>query len=250
MMSNPRLPPELFDHIVDHLYDQPKTLKQCCLVSKSWIPCTRKHLFDEIVFRRRIEIEMWKIAFPNPVNSPGRYARSLFFCSADSILPIIAEESGWIQAFCSVVQLKLEWYEELTILFLFVYSLALESHRMASMSLVLDLQVLTLICFLPHLEDLKLVDFWVVNRDDDNTGFQPTTSPPLTRTLTITHPRRIERLLPGLLDLPNGTCFRKLEISFDAMEDVRLTVTLVEVCSNTLECVDIRSKQYSKSLQF
>ena len=183
------------------------------------------------MFRRRIEIEMWKIAFPNPANSPGRYARSLFFCSADSILPIIAEESGWIQAFCSVVQLKLEWYEELTILFLFVYSLAL-------------------ICFLPHLEDLKLVDFWVVNRDDDNTGFQPTTSPPSTRTLTITHPRRIERLLPGLLDLPNGTCFRKLEISFDTMEDVRLTVTLVEACSNTLECVDIRSKQYSKSLQF
>ncbi|KAF9642961.1 hypothetical protein BDM02DRAFT_3104213, partial [Thelephora ganbajun] len=52
-MSNPHkphLPPEILDYIVDFLYNEPETLKQCCLVSKSWVPRTRKHLFADINF--------------------------------------------------------------------------------------------------------------------------------------------------------------------------------------------------------
>ena len=43
-MPPPDLPGELLDHTVDHLYDARVTLKSCCLVSKSWVPRTRKHL--------------------------------------------------------------------------------------------------------------------------------------------------------------------------------------------------------------
>ena len=45
------LPPEILDLIIDHLHDEPATLKTCCVVSKSWVPRTRKHLFALVEFR-------------------------------------------------------------------------------------------------------------------------------------------------------------------------------------------------------
>ncbi|KAF9789295.1 hypothetical protein BJ322DRAFT_1000309, partial [Thelephora terrestris] len=56
MMSNRFIPPEICDHIVDFLHDDPKTLKQCCLCSRSWVPRTRKHLFA-VVRLYPLEIE-------------------------------------------------------------------------------------------------------------------------------------------------------------------------------------------------
>ncbi|KAF9642570.1 hypothetical protein BDM02DRAFT_3105483, partial [Thelephora ganbajun] len=49
-MSDPHLPPEVCDYIVDLLHNKPDTLGWCCLVSRSWIPRTRKHLFADIKF--------------------------------------------------------------------------------------------------------------------------------------------------------------------------------------------------------
>jgi hypothetical protein len=60
-MSDPHLPPELSDYIVDLLHDQPETLKWCCLVSKSWVPRTRRHLFGDIAFRYIPDLEAWKV---------------------------------------------------------------------------------------------------------------------------------------------------------------------------------------------
>ena len=48
-MSSPTLVPDIFDLIVDHLRDDRKTLKACCLVSKEWVPPARRHLFACIV---------------------------------------------------------------------------------------------------------------------------------------------------------------------------------------------------------
>ena len=47
---SPSLPPEILDHIVDHLRDDPDTLKSYCVTSKSWVLCTRRHLFAYIGF--------------------------------------------------------------------------------------------------------------------------------------------------------------------------------------------------------
>ncbi|KAF9644347.1 hypothetical protein BDM02DRAFT_3103092, partial [Thelephora ganbajun] len=47
---HPYLPPETLDYIVDFLHDNRETLEQCCLVSKSWVPRARKHLFADIKF--------------------------------------------------------------------------------------------------------------------------------------------------------------------------------------------------------
>ena len=37
-MSVLDLPQEILDYATDFLYDERETLKQCCLVSKSWVP--------------------------------------------------------------------------------------------------------------------------------------------------------------------------------------------------------------------
>ncbi|KZT07965.1 uncharacterized protein LAESUDRAFT_89934 [Laetiporus sulphureus 93-53] len=44
----PRLPPEICDYVLDHLWDDHKTLKVCSLVTREWLPTTRKHLFHSI----------------------------------------------------------------------------------------------------------------------------------------------------------------------------------------------------------
>ena len=61
---NPDLPPELLDHIVDFLHDNQTALRNCCLVSKSWIPRARKYLFAAIEFHREETLKSWRETFP------------------------------------------------------------------------------------------------------------------------------------------------------------------------------------------
>ena len=105
-MPHPRLPPEISDYIADLLYDKPRTLKRCCLVSKSWVPRARKHLFGRIKFRHPAEVDAWKKIFPDPANSPGYHTHSLSFRCAEVFTIADAEEGGWIQAFSNVVRLR------------------------------------------------------------------------------------------------------------------------------------------------
>ena len=107
-MSGPCLPAEVSDYIVDLLHDQPKTLGRCCLVSKSWVPRARKHLFAQIAFRSACDLDAWKETFPDSSNSPAHYARSLYFGKIHGIDSIITEDDCWTRAFCNVVKLELE----------------------------------------------------------------------------------------------------------------------------------------------
>lgn len=65
-MSDPHLPQETIDHIIDILHNEPETLKACCLASKFWIPRTRKYLFADIWFISVRHLELWKKTFPDP----------------------------------------------------------------------------------------------------------------------------------------------------------------------------------------
>ena len=77
MSTSPRLPPELCDHIIDQLRDNPDALKTCSVVSKSWTARSQKHIFSTINFAGDPDIVAWQNAFPDPVNSPAHYARRL-----------------------------------------------------------------------------------------------------------------------------------------------------------------------------
>ncbi|KZT07929.1 uncharacterized protein LAESUDRAFT_650393, partial [Laetiporus sulphureus 93-53] len=47
-LPSPRLPPKICDYILDYLWDDHKTLKVCSLVTREWLPTTRRHLFHSV----------------------------------------------------------------------------------------------------------------------------------------------------------------------------------------------------------
>jgi len=100
-MTNLRLPTETLDHVVDFLRDTECALRNCCLVSKSWIPRSRKHIFASITFLNQKELGSWKTAFPDPSTSPANYTKTLF---VDCLRVAVAD--GWIRCFSRVVHLK------------------------------------------------------------------------------------------------------------------------------------------------
>ena len=88
VMSSPHrshLPPESLDEIVDLLYNKREILKQCSLVSRSWIPRARKHLFADINFVDEDDIEAWRKRFPDPTRFPAHHTRTMRICCAEVV---------------------------------------------------------------------------------------------------------------------------------------------------------------------
>ena len=109
-MSNPHrshLPPEILDHIVDFLLLQDKPLKQCCLVSRSWVPHARKHLFVDVKFVAERHIKAWKKVFPDPSGSPARYTHNLVICCVEGVSAEDVQKGGWLHPFSRLVRLEL-----------------------------------------------------------------------------------------------------------------------------------------------
>ena len=105
------------------------------------------------------------------------------------------------------------------------------------------LQLCSLICSLPHLEDLHIrVCGWANLDGGDDTALHPLALPPLTGTLNICQSQEIEHFIHRLSDVAKGVRFRKLECSWDFKVDVQCTMTAVDVCSDTLEHVEISSE--------
>jgi hypothetical protein len=71
MFSDPILPPELFDETLDHLWDDPATLRACSLTCRAWVPTTRLHLFRTV----RLSSEATCIQFSELLHSNPVVAR-------------------------------------------------------------------------------------------------------------------------------------------------------------------------------
>jgi len=245
-MSNPRLPPEILDYTVNLLHDKPDALKQCCLVSKSWVPRTRKYLFASINFTRANDLEAWKETFPDPANSPAYHTRSLFVGCPWSVTAADAEEGGWIRAFSRVVRFKVHTHRyhhpEISLVPFHNFSPALKSLRLIN-SLPRS-RVFNLVCSLPLLEDLSIREFRIGEAGYDGIDFQPSTSPLLTGTFELYSGGGMGPIVRRLLDLPGGFHFRKLALKWHNEEDLRWITALVIGCSDTLECFDIRYTMY------
>ena len=108
-MPPPHLPAELLDHTVDHLHDARFALKNCCLVSKSWVPRSRKHLFANVTFKTAARLQSWKTTFPDPSTSPACYTKDLVVWCPQLVTAADAEERGWIRTFSQVVHLGLDF---------------------------------------------------------------------------------------------------------------------------------------------
>jgi len=231
------LPPEILDLIVDHLHDQPTALKACCVVSKSWVPRTRKHLFARIEFcALKSSVEQWKNVFPDPSNSPAHYARTLFFHGLAATTTADPDVGSWIRTFHRVVTLRMNSLgcddSRISLVQLHGLSPNLKSFHLIHSSLPLS-EIFSFICSFPLLEDLG---FYTTSRNDTGGWDIPSTSPKLTGSLRIMG--IIQSAARRLCDLPGGLRFSKITVSC-SKRDVQSLMDLVSRCSGTLESFSV-----------
>jgi hypothetical protein len=201
-MPNPNLPVEILDYVADYLHDTNDALRNCCIISKSWIPRTRKQLFANIKFHVVEDVRSWKKMFPDPSTSPARYTKTLYF-GPDVVLAADREVGGWIRGF----------------------SLASSTWRwLVSESLIVMMPV---------------NDGYRPEEDEVPIATQPLRPPMFTGSLELYLMHGMEHFTRRLLSLPGGIHFRKLIWTWLYEENLSLMKTLVEGCSHTLESLDI-----------
>ena len=232
-IMSPSLPPEILDFIVDDLHDEPTTLKTCCIVSRSWVPRARKHLFAHVEFHAsKSHFEMWKGAFPDPSNSPARHTRTLSIYGIPAPTATDEEVDSWIRAFHSVVHLRLESLNQAALLPFYGLSPTVRSLRLTYTTP----EIFPFVCSFPLLEDLALVG---LDYQTDAGGWNaPLTSPKLTGSLDLRVFGSVRPVVRRLLDLPDGLHFSKITVLFSE-EAVALVMDLVSRCSCTLESLAI-----------
>lgn len=250
-MSNPHLPADMLDHVADLLHDTKHTLENCCLVSKSWIPRTRVHLFASIKFHSEADLKRWKEMFPNPSTSPAHYAKTLIVDCSHVITAADGEQGGWITGFSNVVRLEVNGQKmcanesRIPLRPFHGFSPVIKSLSV-NFLVLLPSQALDLILSFPHLEDLAVVAYASIQEVDGPAGLpsvvQPSTSPILTGSFSKGGSKAIIR---RLLSLSGGVHFRKLSLTWNQEEDPPLTMRLVEGCAHTLEVLVITSDPFS-----
>jgi hypothetical protein len=254
-MSNPHLPAEILDHVVDQLHDAHDVLRNCCLVSKSWIPRTRKHLFAEVAFLVPRNLRSWRETFPDPSTSPAHYTKTLSFSYAKVAKPADMERGGWIRVFSRIERLEVDTHARgfdlsnkwTTPLALFHgLSPAIRSLRVAVPALPFS-QIFDLIFSFPLLEDLAVNTYDETSADNGDgsggdeilTAAQPLTPPTFTGSLNLTLWGELKPFTRRLLSLVGGIHFRKLTVRWYRGEDPLSTMALVEGCSHTLKSLNI-----------
>ena len=239
-MSNPRprLPPETPDHIVDLLHDNRETLQECCIVSKSWVPRARKHLFVHVKFKRE-DCDKWMKTFPDPINSPAYHVHTLTV--GGSLRG--AEDISWIRGFSSVDRLIVDckWVSS------DIASISLVPfHKLAASFKALDLTfvLLSLNQIFDLIRSLPLLEYLTLSGDDITVEDYELSEPPATvsstplvstGTLALFLHASVGRILHQLLCLPSGLHFRRLDMSQCRVQDLLQVVETVAACSSTLE---------------
>jgi len=232
------LPPELLDLVIDQLHDEPATLRACCLVSKSWIPRTRSHLFGHVEFDdMEHPFESWMELFPDPSNSPAHHTHSLSISHFPAAVDVGVGFDGLIRTFYNVVHFHFErvpWagYDAPLTPF-FGFSPAVRSLSLSSTSS----EIFDLVCSFPLLEDLKMIDFCP---EGGTVGWTaPSTSPKLTGSLYLAVKGGVQSTIRRLLDFPDGLRFAKMTVTCIS-EDFGSVTDLVSGCSSTIESLTIR----------
>ena len=223
-MSDPQLPAEMLNHVVDHLRDTKNALGNCCLISKSWIPRTRKHLFADIEFQTEIHLGSWKKTFPDPSNSPACYTKTLSVGCPQVVTSADAEVGGWIRGFSSVVHLVVRSqtpfaHRSFSLVPFHGLSSVLKSLRMVVPALPSS-RIINLTLSFPLLEDLTVFTPYDPRADNDDNPdmllpiIQPSSPPMLTGSLELLlMDGGMEPLTRRLLSLPGGIHFRKLALT-------------------------------------
>ena len=233
-------PPEILDLIVDHLHDEQTTLRACCLVSKSWVPRTRIHLFNCVSFSSSgPTLKSWMQTFPDPSNSPTRYTRILHLSDFKAVTVAISDARPWVQSFNHIVDLRVVTIG-LNDPHISFNQLRRLSPTLKSLQLFCSFaplpEILDCVCSFPLLEDLSLCS--VIPRVQENVTKwnAPPTSPKFTGSLFISCKNR--DIARELLALPGGLHFSKLTVVCP-IGDGNLSKELVSACSDTLKSLTV-----------
>ena len=248
-MSNPHLPAEMLDHVVDKLHDTEDALRNCSLVSKSWIPRARKHLFADVGFETAGDLQSWKKTFPDPSTSPRRYVKNLSVSFPQAFTAADAEAGDWIRGFSCVVHLEVGSPEivpdrSFSLVLFHGFSPSIKSLGVTFAALPSPL-VLNLILSFPLLEDLVAISFYNPSSGNGDgshwlpTTAQPSSSPMFTGSLELLLRGGKDSFARRLLSLPGGIHFRKLNVTWIQEKDPSLMTRLVEGCSHTLESLEV-----------
>ena len=260
-MSNPCLPAEVLDHVVDLLQNTEHALRNCSLVSKSWIPRARKHIFADIRLDAK-GLRSWRETFPDPSASPASYAKILFVNYLEVFAAADIEAGGWIRAFSHVVDLKLSgtrltFADEPPEPLVPFHGTPPSTESLGEKAPILSSsQIFDFILSFPLLEDLTVSVHGVPT--DGGPDASPTTDhpsiPPMTGSLRFLQPgihqREVMPFARRLLSLPGGIHFQKLSLTLFCEEDVLLIRALVAQCSQTLESLDINCELSGTSVQY
>ena len=236
----PTLPPEILDLIIDHLRDEPITLESCCLVSKSWVLRTSRHLFARVEFDPgKSPIESWMKTFPDPSNSPAIYTRSLSISDLQNFTASGSSLQTWVCAFRNLEHMNINatWSMGVQGVLLPLHGLSptLRSLSFACRAIQLP-EVFDFVCSFPSLEDLELT---AVARQGPDTWAIPQTSPKFTGVLHLGIGTKfaMQSAVRHLINLPHGLRFS--EIFADGLWSTDLTTDLVPRCLDTLETLRI-----------
>ena len=227
------LPLEILDLIAGHLHDEPTALKACCLVSKSWVPRTRRHLFDNVEFGSSdgSTLESWMQTFPDPSNSPAHYTRSFSLFHSKVATATTSDALPWIRSFDRIVKLETDDNRHASFAQLRGLSPTLKRLNIYC-SYTPTSEVLDFICSFPHLEDLSLSSVVCSTPGNADSSDAPPTLPKFNGSLLLNGSNR--SITRKLLDLPGGLRFSKIVVSCP-VEDCDLAEELVSTCSDTLE---------------
>ncbi|KAF9780898.1 hypothetical protein BJ322DRAFT_1213540 [Thelephora terrestris] len=230
-MMLPFLPPEILDLIVDHLHNEPTVLKACCVVSKSWIPRSRRYIFARVKLDSIRSIESWAKAFPDPFDSPAYYTRNFW---VHGLGVVSADVLPWIRSFGQVEELTMNMFGSrgVSLTQLHGFTLTLKSLHLTRVCATVS-EIITLICSVPLLEDLSLSS---KARDirADGPWATPLVPPKLTGSLLLHGESR--SIARGLSELLDGPHFSTIGVRCNAEDIDSETITdLVSKCSESLE---------------
>ena len=229
------VPPEICDLIIDHLHDDPDTLRACSLVSKTWIHRSREHLFNEIEFQDKSQPLLWKTYFPKPSNSPAHHAKFLSFGSKT-----IKAYVSFIESFTNLTYLQV-WVDGpagrepgLNVSCNLLPTLTTLCVRF---NVIKSSQLFALVGSFPSIKDLVVSGLRITDNEDN---FLPSALPELTGILVLDCENN--DITGLLLRLPTSAlCFRKIVWGIDYLRDedgVQRMIDLIERCSDTLGYID------------
>ena len=244
----PMVPQDIVHEILDYLVADSdlKSLRSCCLVSKSWIEICRRYLFHTIFFTP-IHTTKWLEKFPVPGESPAHHVRDLRFLSGgdfDSPERFL-EHIPWFINVERVTLLGYGGWETLSqILLLGRFSQSVTSLVINAGLPISALQVQNILVALPSLNNVSLSGSLLVTSRDTLRGMGTVLRGDFGGRLRLI--KETTEVAHILLAVPTGLHFTKVEV-LGMHECLITTVMLAEECGRSLTKLTYTVGNFCKS---